>query len=53
MAIVNCNKDSFYAQSRALNKDAVNKALYAEKNGADIIDFGSESSRPGSFYISE
>ena len=53
MAIVNCNKDSFYPLSRAQGKKAVIKALKAEKNGADIIDFGAESSRPGSFYISE
>jgi dihydropteroate synthase len=53
MAIVNCNEDSFYAASRALGEKAVEKALTAEKEGAAIIDFGSESSRPGSCYISE
>jgi len=53
MAIVNCNKDSFYAPSRALGKDAVEKALAAEKDGAAIVDFGAESSRPGASYISE
>ena len=53
MAIVNCNEDSFYAPSRALREEAVEKALLAEEDGASIIDFGGESSRPGSSYISE
>jgi len=52
MAIVNCNEDSFYAPSRALREKAVEMALAAEKDGASIIDFGAESSRPGSSYIS-
>jgi dihydropteroate synthase len=53
MAIINCNEDSFYAPSRALGEEAVEKALAAEKEGAAIVDFGAESSRPGSSYISE
>jgi len=53
MAIVNCNEDSFYAPSRALGEGAVEKALAAEKEGATIVDFGAESSRPRSSYISE
>jgi dihydropteroate synthase len=53
MAIINCNGDSFYAPSRALGEGAVEKALSAEKEGAAIVDFGAESSRPGSSYISE
>ena len=52
MAIVNCNNDSFYAPSRALGEKALEKALAAEKEGAAIIDFGAESTRPGSSYIS-
>ena len=51
MAIVNCNGDSFYPSSRALGRDAADKALAAEQEGASIIDFGAESSRPGSSYI--
>lgn len=51
MAIVNCNEDSFYEPSRALREKAVEKALVAEEEGAAIIDFGAESSRPGSLYI--
>ena len=52
MAIVNCNEDSFYAPSRALREEAVEKALRAEEDGASIIDFGAESTRPGASYIS-
>jgi dihydropteroate synthase len=52
MAIVNCNGDSFYAPSRAAGEDAVRKALEAQENGAAIIDFGGESTRPGAAYIS-
>jgi dihydropteroate synthase len=53
MAVVNCNGDSFYAPSRARGEDAVRKALEAEENGAAIIDFGGESTRPGAVYIAE
>jgi dihydropteroate synthase len=53
MAIINCNEDSFYAPSRALGEEAVEKALAAEREGAAIVDFGAESSRPGACYISE
>ena len=52
MAIVNCNSDSFYAPSRALGDDAVEKALAAGGDGAAIVDFGAESTRPGAEYIS-
>jgi len=52
MAIVNCNSDSFYAPSRALLGEAVEKALAAEGEGAAIVDFGAESTRPGAEYIS-
>ncbi|MDR0376053.1 MAG: dihydropteroate synthase [Treponema sp.] len=54
MAIVNCTSDSFFPQSRAADtKDAVEKALLAVKQGADIIDIGGESTRPGAAYIDE
>ena len=51
MAIVNCNSDSFYPASRGMAREAVDMALVAEEAGASIIDFGGESSRPGSEYI--
>ena len=53
MAIVNCNEDSFYAPSRALSEKAVEMALRAEEEGASIVDFGGESTRPGSSYSGE
>ncbi|MHB9296739.1 dihydropteroate synthase [Pillotina sp. SPG140] len=52
MAIVNCTTDSFYAPSRAIKEAAVEKALQAVEDGADIIDFGAESTRPGAAYCS-
>jgi dihydropteroate synthase len=52
MSIVNCTPDSFYAPSRSpLPEEAAERALKAAAEGADIIDFGAESSRPGSAYI--
>jgi len=53
MAIINCNSDSFYPDSRNSGQDAAEKALAAREAGAAIIDFGGESSRPGSAYIGE
>lgn len=53
MAVVNCTDDSFYAGSR--NKtidDALRRAFKAEQDGAALIDFGAESTRPGAAYIS-
>ncbi|MDR2160187.1 MAG: dihydropteroate synthase [Treponema sp.] len=52
MAIVNCNGDSFYPPSRARGTEAVEKALAALDAGADIVDVGGESTRPGAAYIS-
>ncbi|MDR2073519.1 MAG: dihydropteroate synthase [Spirochaetaceae bacterium] len=52
MSIVNCTPDSFYPPSRALSpEEAAERALAAAEAGADIIDFGAESTRPGSVYI--
>lgn len=54
MAIVNCTDDSFYSESRNASADAaLERALKAEAGGADIIDFGGESTRPGALYVSE
>jgi dihydropteroate synthase len=52
MGIVNCNGDSFYPPSRAEGEKAVERALALVEEGADIIDLGAESTRPGSSYIS-
>ncbi|MCL2834830.1 MAG: dihydropteroate synthase [Treponema sp.] len=51
MAVINCNDDSFYPASRSKADEAAEKALAAQACGAAIIDFGGESSRPGSSYI--
>ena len=52
MGIVNVNHDSFYEKSRAVNpKEAIQRALKMIHDGASIIDFGAESTRPGSTEI--
>lgn len=52
MAIINITPDSFWAGSRSQDSHyCVDKALECERDGADIIDLGAESSRPGSEYI--
>lgn len=49
MGILNVTPDSFYDGGQYLKKDfAVKKALQMAEEGADIIDVGGESSRPGS-----
>jgi len=54
MSIINCTPDSFYQPSRALRpEEAAENALAAEAEGADIVDFGAESTRPGAEYIDE
>jgi dihydropteroate synthase len=54
MAIVNCTEDSFYPGSHNAGPEAaVDRALAAAEAGADIIDFGAESTRPGAAYVDE
>ncbi len=49
MGILNCTPDSFYPSSRSATlKDAQKTAGEMIEAGADIIDVGGESSRPGS-----
>ncbi len=52
MGIVNVTPDSFYASSRAQGEKAVKAALLMCDQGADIIDIGGQSTRPGSARIS-
>jgi dihydropteroate synthase len=53
MGILNITPDSFYDGGKYLNKDkAVEYALKMVKDGADIIDVGGQSSRPGSDEVS-
>ncbi|MCF7889676.1 dihydropteroate synthase [Candidatus Bipolaricaulota bacterium] len=48
MGILNVTPDSFSDGGRFLARDrAKNRALEMEENGADIIDIGGESTRPG------
>ncbi|UCB47548.1 MAG: dihydropteroate synthase [Spirochaetota bacterium] len=49
MGVINVSPDSFYPESRITSTDgAVKRALEFEKLGADIVDIGGESTRPGS-----
>ncbi|MBL8025374.1 MAG: dihydropteroate synthase [Fibrobacteres bacterium] len=53
MAIMNTTPDSFYSGSRlSATEDAIEQALKLESSGADIIDIGGESTRPGSLPVS-
>lgn len=49
MGIVNCTPDSFWAGGRA----NANSAMRMIEEGADILDIGGESTRPGAEYIDE
>jgi dihydropteroate synthase len=54
MGIVNVTPDSFSDGGRFLSPDqAIEQALRLEEQGADIIDVGGESSRPGSDPVSQ
>jgi dihydropteroate synthase len=54
MGVVNVTPDSFSDPGEYLDKDrAVEKGLEMEKQGADILDIGGESTRPGSDPVSE
>ncbi|MGP1576414.1 MAG: dihydropteroate synthase [Treponema sp.] len=54
MGIVNATPDSFFSKSRSTDLHTnLERALLLEEQGADIIDIGGESSRPGAVYISE
>jgi len=49
MGVINCTPDSFHEKSRAATSDlAVERALKLVEEGADILDIGGESTRPGS-----
>lgn len=49
MGILNATPDSFFDESRG----GIERAFNLIKEGADIIDIGGESTRPGSSYLSE
>ena len=49
MGIINCTPDSFFAGSRSDNaNNALETAIKMIRDGADILDIGGESTRPGS-----
>ncbi|MEO5908218.1 MAG: dihydropteroate synthase [Ginsengibacter sp.] len=53
MGILNLTEDSFYAGSRLQNIEFIkNKGAQMVNEGADILDLGAQSTRPGSSRIS-
>jgi dihydropteroate synthase len=50
MGVINANDDSFFEGSRFKGKSAIEAIEKMIKEGADIIDIGGVSSRPGSVY---
>lgn len=53
MGVLNANDDSFYKQSRFTASNAISKIQEMIQEGADIIDIGAVSSRPGSVGVSD
>ncbi len=53
MGVLNANEDSFYKESRFSKTNAKERILSMIQEGADIIDIGGVSSRPGSEYPGE
>jgi len=53
MGVLNANEDSFFAKSRFSQKNAQTKIENMIQDGADIIDIGGVSSRPGSTPVSQ
>ncbi|MCM8803765.1 MAG: dihydropteroate synthase [Candidatus Omnitrophica bacterium] len=54
MGILNVTPDSFYDGGRYFDIDkAIERGIKIEKEGADIIDIGGQSTRPGSKQINE
>jgi dihydropteroate synthase len=54
MGIINITPDSFYDNSRNAELDkAIATAFQMKEDGADILDIGGESTRPGAAIVSE
>ncbi len=55
MGIINATPDSFFEKSRASQSlnETIETSLKMIADGADILDIGGESTRPGSEYIGE
>ncbi len=53
MGILNLTEDSFFAGSRVTGSSCISRALSMVEDGADILDLGAESTRPGAVPVSE
>lgn len=53
MGIINANDDSFFSGSRFVGDDAISKIHSMIEDGAQIIDIGGVSTRPGSDAVTE
>ncbi|RAX57826.1 dihydropteroate synthase [Helicobacter monodelphidis] len=53
MGVINLTPDSFYLQSRCNTQEAIERIYQFIDEGADIIDIGAASSRPGSAWLEE
>ena len=52
MGVINVTPDSFFEKSRASNLDEIlERAIFMSENGADWIDIGGESTRPGATEV--
>ena len=52
MGVINVTPDSFFEKSRASNLDEISeRAIFMSENGADWIDVGGESTRPGATEV--
>lgn len=51
MGVINCSPDSFSGDGVAAVQDAVAQGLRFVEEGADILDIGGESTRPGSTEV--
>ncbi|MEI8126265.1 MAG: dihydropteroate synthase [Actinomycetota bacterium] len=52
MGIINVTPDSFFPSSRVVNEGAIARGLEMFEQGADIVDVGGESTRPGATEVS-
>ena len=53
MGVINANDDSFFKGSRFVAADAISQIEKMIVNGANIVDIGAVSSRPGAVEVSE
>jgi len=51
MGVLNCTPDSFYPDSRTAGEQAVARGVAMVRDGADLLDIGGESTRPGSLAV--